>query len=88
MSDAAVEELSANWCTQDWVSSSAARPAGLWEFNQDSVGTTVLDTMGNGANQASIVDTEVIATGPFNWTYGAVGTAELPYLQQRPLLPA
>ena len=47
----------------------AASPIGLWDFNQASVATTVLDLVGN-THEVSRTGTTVVADGSLAWTFG------------------
>jgi hypothetical protein len=69
LSDAQVEEL-AGGSTQAWYNDSGGVPVGLWDFNQSSTGTSVLDLTGGGADQSLITGTEVLSDGPVDWRYG------------------
>jgi hypothetical protein len=59
---------------QDWLATS---PKGLWLFGQASTATPVEDLTGNGANETSSVNTEVIEeTPPIPYVEGEEGGEE------------
>lgn len=69
----------------------ALTPARLWDFNQASTGTAVVNLMTGSADQSSITGTTVTADAAFDfWTFGTGGGAapEIPILVMAPPIPA
>lgn len=62
MSDAEVDELWTNLATADWLTHSVGPPKYLYEFNQTDVRDPVLDLTDGGANQETILGTNVVST--------------------------
>lgn len=54
---------------------SALSPLALWDFNQASTATDVLDLTNNGASQTALTGTTATTDGPSGWTFG-VGTGD------------
>lgn len=67
LSDGALESLQATPATQTIYD---LGPLALWDFNQASTATDVVDLMGNGADQTAITGTAVITGDDPTWTFG------------------
>ncbi len=74
LSDADVESIQTTPSTAKLLALGAT---GLWDLNQASVATDVLDLTGGGANQTAITGTSVInGDDPTGWTFGVVSSTE------------
>ena len=73
LSDAQLNTVASALSTQSVY---ALSPNALWEFNQASVGTSVTDLMGGGANQKGISGTSVVTGDDPTWTFG-LGAPEI-----------
>lgn len=56
--------------TSQIYNASGGAPLALWDFNQTSISSPVLDLTNGGADQTSIVGTTVVADDPSGYTYG------------------
>lgn len=84
LSDADCEALATNLRTTDWTTHSTA-PLSVWEFNQVSTATAVVDLVGTSTETVRNGTTVVTTDDPPGWTFtGAVTETPAPNLVMAP----